>query len=69
MCGRSTTNAGAFSSILFQVVLLLPEKVRMCTRGTGLLNKLKEVEKLFCSVRLEIVSSLATDLSLAFFVP
>lgn len=29
----------------------------MCLRGTGLLNKLKEVEKLFHSVRLETVGS------------
>lgn len=41
----------------------------MCLRGTGLLNKRKEVEKLFCSVRLETVVLPFPDLSLAFFVP
>lgn len=29
----------------------------MCLRGTGVLNKLKELKKPFCSFRLEIVNS------------
>lgn len=53
MCGLSVMNAGAFSSILLQVVLLLPREDENVLQGTGLLNKLKEVEKLFHSVRLE----------------
>lgn len=39
----------------------------MCLRGTGLLNKLKEVEKLFCSVRLETLVLPSPDLALAFY--
>lgn len=44
-----TSLGGAFSSILFKILCCSPEKVGMCLKDTGLLNKLKEVEKLFHS--------------------
>lgn len=50
VCDLSVMDVGALS---FKLFCFFPEEVRMCLKGTGLLNKLKELEKLFCSLRLE----------------
>jgi len=46
-----------FPLFSFRLFCFSLEKVRMCLRSTGLLNKLKEVKKQFFSVKLESVGS------------
>lgn len=48
---------GHFPAFSFRLFYFFLEEVKMCLRGTGLLNKLKELKKSFYSFRLEIVNS------------
>lgn len=48
---------GHFPAFSFRLFYFFLEEVRMCLRGTGVLNKLKELKKPFCSFGLEIVNS------------
>lgn len=48
---------GHFPAFSFRLFYFFLEEAEMCLRGTGLLNKLKELKKPFCSFRPEIVNS------------
>lgn len=52
VCGLSVMMLEHFPPFSFKLFCFFPEELRMCLKGTGLLSKLKELEKLFCTGRL-----------------